>query len=542
MKVCGQSYVTEGIPDDRAGYDGSPLLQCSRCKMIWYQDRDAQKAHWKKHKQSCSVVSDEEQARIASLTLDASFASLKNSLLSLRPGGPEAYHIIRRIQQLIEEGDPGAGDMGMELHTFARGIIFHPQNVMRDILARPGMVQLLLADDDALLHHKTQLLKELGPQYNGKNPTDSYIQLQIPDETERNRVQNLSDLIFKLESSFSFSEPSSMTFCYLYFNLIVAAAIQARTSHSSINDGDGVIRGSDQPDDHPNYMLATAALRRAFTLWTDPLVNASCGDAMAPAASLVLTAIQLYNSRRNLGGAPFCREHELVPGLAVDAVVITCLNELNELSASGPNSASILTVLAEMSLKSTEWWKSTTTTTMDEVGQQQQQQQQPMWKNLPVERRAKVALAIVRYIRDADDDDNNNNYGPKKVPVLVDACNTLFNTVCGMTNNPCCNTMDLCKSVWERAAADELLGPEGAGKNYSSRAFFHFSLRRRGDPSKWKDAVAKMKEFEKIPSLLRDSDNELAKEKEECFKLARGEKEHARVLEQLAKMMEFNRN
>jgi hypothetical protein len=523
MKVCGQSYVTEGIPDDRAGYDGSPLLQCSRCKMMWYQDRDAQKAHWKKHKQTCSVVSDEEQTRIASLTLDASFASLKNSLLSLQRGGPEAYYIIRRIQQLIIEGDPGAGDMGMELHTFARGIIFHPQNVMRDILARPGMVQLLLADEDALLHHKTQLLKELGPQYSGKNPTDSYIQLQIPDETERKRVQELSDQIFKIESKFSFSEPSSMTFCYLYFNLIVAAAIQARTSLSSINDGHGVIRGSDQPDDHPDYRLATAALRRAFTLWTDPLVNMSCGDAMAPAASLVLTTIQLYNSRRNLGGAPFCREHELVPGLAVDAVVITCLNELNECSASGPHSASILTVLAEMSLKSTEWWKSTTTTTTtDEEGQQQQQQQQqqqPMWKTLPVERRAKVALAIVRYIRDADDDIDGSN---------TDACNTLFKTVCGMTNNPCNDTMDLCKSVWEKAAADELLGPEGAGKNYSSRAFFHFSLRRRGDTSKWKDMVAKIKEFENIytPSLLehRYSDNELAKEKEECLKLSRGGK------------------
>jgi hypothetical protein len=183
----------------------------------------------------------------------------------------------------------------------------------------------------------------------------------------------LSDQISKI--NFSFSEPSSMTFCYLYFNLIVAAAIQARTSHSSVNDGNGVVRGSDQPDIHPDNMLAMAALRRAFTLWTDPLVNASCGDAMAPAASLVLTAITLYNSRRNLGGM-LCRDHELVPGLAVDAVVITCLLELNEHAASASYSASVLTVLAELSLKSKEWWSAT-------------EEQQPMWKHLPVERRAK---------------------------------------------------------------------------------------------------------------------------------------------------------
>jgi hypothetical protein len=510
MKVCGQSYVTEGIPDGRASYDGSTLLKCSRCNMMWYQDRDAQKAHWKDHKQGCSVASDEEQTRIASLTLDASLASLKRSILTRHGGGPEAYYTIRRIKQLIEEGDPGSGDMGMELHTFARGIIFHPQNVMRDIMARPGMVQLLLADDDALLNQKTKLLKKLGPQYNGKLPTDSYIQHQIADETERTRVQKLSEQIIKIESDFLFSEPPSMTFCYLYFNLIVAAAIHATPSHASIHDGSGMIRGSQEPDRHPDCMLAMAALRRVFTLWTDPLVNESCGDAMAPAASLVMTAIRLYNSRRNLGGVR-CRDYELVPGLAVDALVITCLSELNDFAASASYSVSILKVLAELSLQSTEWWKSTT------------QEQQPMWKNLPVERRAKVALAIVQYIRDSA---NSSGGTFTDTPVPVDACNTLFKTVCGMTNNPY-NTMVLCKSVWERAAADELLGPEGAGHNYTMRAFFHFSLRRGGDTSKWKDMVAKIKEFEKIPSLrldLPDSDKELAKEKEECFKLAsRGE-------------------
>jgi hypothetical protein len=58
------------------------------------------------------------------------------------------------------------------------------------------------------------------------------------------------------------------------------------------------------------------------------------------------------------------------------------------------------------------------------------------------------------------------------VPVPVDACNTLFKTVCGMTN------IVLCKSVWERAAVDELLGPEGAGKTRAREPSFTFSLRQ----------------------------------------------------------------
>ena len=42
------------------------------------------------------------------------------------------------------------------------------------------------------------------------------------------------------------------------------------------------------------FHLSTAALRRAMELWTDPMVLASCGDAMAPSASLACTAIAAY--------------------------------------------------------------------------------------------------------------------------------------------------------------------------------------------------------------------------------------------------------
>jgi hypothetical protein len=93
--------------------------------------------------------------------------------------------------------------------------------------------------------------------------------------------------------------------------------------------------------------------------------------------------------------------------------------------------------------------------------------------------KSQVALAIVRYIRDSK---------TSVVVVLtmirspVDACNTLFKTVCGMTSNPCMVLYRVCLGE----LTDELLGQNAARNNYM-RAFFHFSLRRGGDTSKWKD-------------------------------------------------------
>jgi hypothetical protein len=225
-----------------------------------------------------------------------------------------------------------------------------------------------------------------------------------------------------------------------------------------------------------------------------------------------MTAFSHYNDRRNLGGIN-CRDYEIVPGLAVDAAVTTCLNELNQHAASAEHSVRILTALAEMALQSKQWWKAT-----KEEGQQEQQ---PMWKDLPVERRAKVALAIVGFIRNNGIDGTIEYFGGK-IPVPMDACNTLFKTVCGMTNPP---NMDLCKSVFEKASADELLGPEEAGGNYCARAFFYFLLGRGGDYSDLNDIVAKIKEFENITLIPGpDRDIELAKEKFECLKLSRGKR------------------
>jgi hypothetical protein len=59
------------------------------------------------------------------------------------------------------------------------------------------------------------------------------------------------------------------------------------------------VRGSDQPD-HSSRIHGDGCLEEGIYFVDGPSCQrASCGDAMAPAASLVLTAIT-YNSRRNL--------------------------------------------------------------------------------------------------------------------------------------------------------------------------------------------------------------------------------------------------
>jgi len=66
----------------------------------------------------------------------------------------------------------------------------------------------------------------------------------------------------------SFSEPASMKYCYVIFNLVVAAALQANPSMTSIHDGAGTLRFGTRD----NIYLTRAALARCMKLWTDNFV------------------------------------------------------------------------------------------------------------------------------------------------------------------------------------------------------------------------------------------------------------------------------
>ena len=62
------------------------------------------------------------------------------------------------------------------------------------------------------------------------------------------------------------------------------------TTHTlmKVHDGNGTPRDGD---------LASAARTRALSLWLDPLVRDSCGDALAPVPSLALTVLKQVHVR-----------------------------------------------------------------------------------------------------------------------------------------------------------------------------------------------------------------------------------------------------
>ena len=76
----------------------------------------------------------------------------------------------------------------------------------------------------------------------------------------------------------------AFTFCYLYFNLAIAGAIQGSPSMASTHDG-------------ANARLRTGPcagilMHRALRLWSCPLVRKCCGDALGPGASCAANFLQ----------------------------------------------------------------------------------------------------------------------------------------------------------------------------------------------------------------------------------------------------------
>jgi hypothetical protein len=202
------------------------------------------------------------------------------------------------------------------------------------------MSSLLFGDEEDLLSKKYRLVRNTKlVKYNGR-PSDEFVE-DIEDETEREEVKSLVDQYDELDS---WGQPSSMSFCYLYFNLIVASANQGKPSASSFHDGNGSLRGGCPKKKSPYTLLSTAALRRVMELWTDPMVLASCGDAMAPAASLAVTAVEYYCDNNLLCDQTLCKAHELVPGLAIDRLAMTCMKEILDGAGSSSYSCALFSL------------------------------------------------------------------------------------------------------------------------------------------------------------------------------------------------------
>ena len=137
-----------------------------------------------------------------------------------------------------------------------------------------------------------------------------------------------------------------------------------------------------------------------------------------------------------------------------------------------------------------------------------------------------MALATVRYIDEGGDSHSSGMFGDRDLEMPKKDVNNILKTISGM-QHPI--DEDLAKSVWKKAADDgESIGPHGSGMNADFRAFFYYLLRGNFPSNEWEDLdlVKLVEEFGNIPRIYRAPDNAAAREKDECLRLAYGDKRH----------------
>ncbi|KAL7452512.1 hypothetical protein ACHAWC_004238 [Mediolabrus comicus] len=513
--VCNHLLIKQGTPNPFLNYDGTSNLKvCTRCRGSYYLNQDEQRSHWKKHKLFCKKMERCTLTSIASMDLETSVNYLQGVLRHPASVKPEVYHVIKRIHTLMEENVDGASDAAYQLHTIARGIImYQSSDIMMNVVSCPNMATLLFSDEVDLLSVKQRFVKQhFSGKYGNGRPSEEWVEDNIQDELEKKKVLKLLEQYEKLEESSWCQQPSSMSFCYLYFNLVLACALKCNMTHCSIHDGCGTLRGGDPRNKSPQSLLAAAAMRRVFELWTDPFVLASCGDAMAPAASFAMTAIDYYKTNSMLGEVPLCQKHELVPGLAVDRLVMTCLSELTEGAGSANYSVKILRTLGELAKKGHPAFTL-------------------ILEDMPLERRATFALASIKWIGNSDGGSTSPFGRPIETP--TDSVNELFKAITGMQNT---DDENLARSVWLKAADDgELLTHgDGAGFNSQERGFFYYMLESDSFSSdQWKslDMAKAFKEYYGIPDLFEAPDDPKALLKDGCSRKALGDKRHEKRIE-----------
>lgn len=151
------------------------------------------------------------------------------------------------------------------------------------------------------------------------------------------------------------------------------------------------------------------------------------------------------------------------------------------------------------------------------------------WTDLPLERRAKVVLAIVRYVNEGGGADRESFFG-RSIEMPTEAVNAIFNAMSSYPESQV--GPGSVNSVWHKAATEgENIGPEACGMNWESRAFIYYLLRKNITAEEWKclQVVDFVKEFSDIPRIHKAPNDEKAKEKDECLRLAQGDKLHAEL-------------
>ena len=242
--------------------EGKWAGRCSGCGIVHYKTPAWQRQHWKLHKKVCGKP---DFARIGALSAEQCAAELDAQLTRGRLTKDLAA-LVYRVRHLLKGDDADedatdGGELGLALHTMTR-IHGLPEVALSalyaSIWAAPGMAHLLLLEE-----HTSRASRAMAAAVAAAAPGE------IDDELE-----------YRLDYA-RCSDTGASELAFLTFNLLVRTAVGGvQPSHTSTSDGAGVLRKTP---------IAVAAARRAVQLWMDPEVRNCCGDALAPAASFVVT-------------------------------------------------------------------------------------------------------------------------------------------------------------------------------------------------------------------------------------------------------------
>ena len=226
-RVCSSTFAREG--------EGVQLLRCMRCRDTYYVSADAQRAHWKVHKKTCRDVAPAELEEIRSMNMHQTYTAIKNRLQGATPDALTAP-LIRRLRANFgeEDIDDQHDAIGMSLHTTCRGLIFSPGYDSEMLWGAPGMTELLLTEN-LLLSERVRKRLEAG--FPNGLPSIEFAQHELTGEAQAEAWA----LLDSDDEGFMEAQPS-YNFCFLYFNLILAAAVHGRPTPCSAHDGRGALQ------------------------------------------------------------------------------------------------------------------------------------------------------------------------------------------------------------------------------------------------------------------------------------------------------------
>jgi hypothetical protein len=345
---CSATF-SRGGEDVDAGNGGSitfdvpvPLFKCTRCKGCWYVSVEAQRSHWPLHKKHCRQLNQGEKNTISNYSaVQEVWAEIA---CTLPRGNHKTAALFRKLRSLLDEGVEDASELGMDMHTFGRTMMFHHSSEEQTaaLWACPGMTNLFLGED--LLSTSKRETKAAFPL---GLPSEEYVRLGELSEERRALARRL----MQEEDDMGWgSKPGSQNYCYIFFNLLLSAAFSPGRgpSASSAHDGRGMALRSGK--------IAMAACWKAMRLWFDPMARESCGDAMGPAPSFAETVLR--TTIAPLGICSGVREIEVFT-VAIGEMLAAAIGEIEVRAGTSDYARGIVATVLEMQqLESRDIWAS----------------------------------------------------------------------------------------------------------------------------------------------------------------------------------------